>query len=805
MKWSKKIVLITSAISVICLFGAMKAMKSYYRQPVAPPFDTSIIESVMNQPRPATLAPDDPEPPRVFLDTTYVAPAGKTINVAAGGDVQAAIDQAQPGDVIMLQAGATFIGNFRLPNKSGSDWIVIRSSAAEADLPPPGTRVTPANSAIMPKLISPYVAPAVSTDEGAHHYRFIGVEFGVASGKDIYNLVSFDAGQTSLEQTPHDLIIDRCYIHGNDTGNVSRGVALNCARAAVIDSYISNCHADGFDTQAICGWNGSGPFKIVNNYLEGAGENVMFGGAQPSIQNLIASDVEFRLNHLYKPLSWKQGHPTYSGRHWTVKNLFELKNAQRALIDHNVFENNWADAQNGFAILFTPRGEDGAAPWATAQDVTFTNNIVRHSGGGFNIAGPDDTSPSQPSQRILIKNNLIDDIDGDKWGSVDFGPADGRFAQLVGGPVDITFDHNTIFHSGVIIVADGAPSPGFIFRNNIARNNLYGVLGSNRSPGLDSLEFYFPGYDFKKNVIVGVPSGIRYPADNFLPLLLDLVGFVDLAGGDYHLAPISPYKNAGTDGKDIGCDIDALNAPINGPATVISVSAASFSGAALAPESIAVAFGVNLATTTLPAPGLPLPTTLGGTTVTVRDRAGNERLSPLFYVSPTQVNYLIPLDTATGTATVTVTSGNTIVGAGFAQIASVAPGIFTADASGGGLPAAAAVRVRGDGAQIYEPVIRFDAGQNKYVAAPIDFGPSEDQIVLVLFATGLRYRSSGAAVSATIGDVSAQVLYAGAQGDFSGLDQVNLLMPRTLIGRGNIDVVLTVDGQPANKVFVNVR
>src|SRR5919106_5454897 len=107
MKRTKIIVLVTLVISAICLFGAMKAMQGRYRQPVATPFDASIIESVMNQPRPATLAPGDPEPPRVFLDTTYIAPAGKTINVAAGGDVQAAIDRAQPGDVIMLQAGAT--------------------------------------------------------------------------------------------------------------------------------------------------------------------------------------------------------------------------------------------------------------------------------------------------------------------------------------------------------------------------------------------------------------------------------------------------------------------------------------------------------------------------------------------------------------------------------------------------------------------------------------------------------------------------------------------------------------------------
>jgi hypothetical protein len=560
MKRTKIIVLVALVIiSAICVFGAMKAMQGRNRRPGGAPFDASIVESIMNQPRPATLAPGDPEPPRVFLDTTYIAPTGKTIKVAAGGDVQAAIDQAQPGDVIMLQAGATFRGNFQLPNKSGSNWIVIRSSAADADLPPPGTRVTPAKSAVMPKLISPNADPVVYTDEGAHHYRFIGVEFGVAEGKNIYNMVAFDAGQTSLAQTPHDLIIDRCYIHGNDAGDVQRGVMLNCARAAVIDSYISNCHGEGFDTQAICGWNGPGPFKIVNNYLEGAGENVMFGGAKPTIKNLIASDVEFRLNHVYKPLSWKKGHPTYAGRHWSIKNLFELKNAQRLLIDQNVFENNWADAQAGLAILFTPRGEDGVAPWATVQDVTFTNNILRHSGGGFNIAGPDGSAPSQPSQRILIKNNLIDDIDGEKWGSVAYGPADGRFAQLVGGPVNVTIDHNTIFQSGSLIFGDGAPSRGFVFRNNIARNNAYGVIGSDHSPGLDSLGFYFPGYEFKKNVIVGVPPEIRYPANNFMPLLLNLAGFVDLAGGDYRLARTSPYKNAGTDGKDVGCDFNALN------------------------------------------------------------------------------------------------------------------------------------------------------------------------------------------------------------------------------------------------------
>src|SRR5262249_11159638 len=186
---------LTKAVTLaICLFGAVRGC---YRQPVATQSGASAIESIMNQPRPATLAPGDPEPPRVFLDTTYVAPVGKTISVMAGGDVQAAIDQARPGDVVTLQAGATFTGNFRLPDKSGSGWVIIRSSAADADLPPPGTRVTPAKSAFMPKLISPNSEPAAQTKEAAHHYRFIGIEFGVAPGTDIYNVVSFGGEQAS--------------------------------------------------------------------------------------------------------------------------------------------------------------------------------------------------------------------------------------------------------------------------------------------------------------------------------------------------------------------------------------------------------------------------------------------------------------------------------------------------------------------------------------------------------------------------------------------------------------------------------
>ncbi|MCI0391728.1 MAG: hypothetical protein MOB07_23540, partial [Acidobacteria bacterium] len=228
-----------------------------------------------------------------------------------------------------------------------------------------------------------------------------------------------------------------------------------------------------------------------------------------------------------------------------------------------------------------------------------------------------------------------------------------------------------------------------------------------------------------------------------------------------------------------------------------SVSAASFSGAALAAEAIVASFGSNLATAMQVATTTPLPTTLSGTTVKARDSASVEQLAPLFFVSPTQVNYQIPAGTANGAATITITSGDGSVSTGTTLISTVAPGLFTANASGQGVAAALALRIKADGSQSYEPVAQFDSAQSRFVAAPIDLGAEGDQVFLILFATGVRYRSALSAVTARIGGVDAQVIFAGAQGGFVGLDQVNVRLPRSLIGRGLVDVALTVDGQMA--------
>lgn len=238
---------------------------------------------------------------------------------------------------------------------------------------------------------------------------------------------------------------------------------------------------------------------------------------------------------------------------------------------------------------------------------------------------------------------------------------------------------------------------------------------------------------------------------------------------------------------------------------VASVSAASFLGQALSSESIVAAFGTNLATSLQVANTTPLPTNLAGTTVKVRDSAGVERLSPLFFVAPTQVNYLIPPETATGAATITITSGGGAISIGAAQIANVAPGFFTANASGQGVPSAVAIRVRQDGSQSVEPVAQFDQAQNRFVPLPIDLGPPADQVILVMFGTGMRNVSSPAAAALTIGGVKADVLYVGAQGGYVGLDQINAQLPRSLIGRGEVDVALTLDSRSANTVRISVK
>ncbi len=242
-------------------------------------------------------------------------------------------------------------------------------------------------------------------------------------------------------------------------------------------------------------------------------------------------------------------------------------------------------------------------------------------------------------------------------------------------------------------------------------------------------------------------------------------------------------------------------APVLQGLPVTVVSAATFEIAPVAPDSIVAAFGANLATRVEVATSTPLPTSLAGTTVRVRDSQGAERFAQLFFVAPTQVNFLVPADTATGNATVTITTSEGLVSTGQVQIARVAPALFTVNASGKGLPTGFALRVAPNGTQSQQVFSRFDAAQNRFLPVPVDLLTENDQVFLVLFGTGFRGRNSLNDVTVRLGGLegaAVPVQFAGRQGGSPGLDQLNVgpinrgEVRTRLAGRGLINLTLSV-------------
>jgi cellulose synthase/poly-beta-1,6-N-acetylglucosamine synthase-like glycosyltransferase len=487
-----------------------------------------------------------PQPPQQSVDAATLPKITRHIKVNRGDNLQQAIDQARPGDQIELEAGATYMGPYRLPEKTGEGWIVITSAGADSLLKP-GVRVEPAHAAAMATL-SAAAGTVITADSGAHHYRFVGVRVAPPAGIYLNTLVQLGDAETDADRLPHDIIFDRCYLHGDPAKGARRGIALNARRAAVINSYLAEFKEASADSQALAGWNGPGPFTITNNYLEAAGENVMFGGADPSIEGLVPSDIHITQNHFAKPLRWRKGDPSFEGTAWAIKNLFELKNARRVVIDGNLFEHNWPDAQNGFAVLLTVRNQDGEAPWSVVEDVSFSNNVVRRVAAGINILGSDDIHPSQQTKRIAIHGNLFLDVGGE-WGS-------GRLFQLLDGARDVHISSNTAFQSGASVFGgDHAPHPGFVFEKNVVLHNEFGIGGSGAGIGRPALARYFPDAVVRRNQFIGGDAA-TYPTENFFPVSKVAAGFSASPNKKDDEIPIR--RSVDNAPNDVGADLQAL-------------------------------------------------------------------------------------------------------------------------------------------------------------------------------------------------------------------------------------------------------
>jgi uncharacterized protein (TIGR03437 family) len=375
---------------------------------------------------------------------------------------------------------------------------------------------------------------------------------------------------------------------------------------------------------------------------------------------------------------------------------------------------------------------------------------------------------------------------------------------------------NLVASAGTAQVTVFSPAPGggttapLTFTINTSQGNPVPTIASLKPPAVAAGGAGFTltvnGTNFVNGATVRVNGNARSTIVASSTLLTAVVLAGDIANaGTLSVTVFNPAPGGGT----------SAAAELKVVSPVASVSAASFLGAQLASESIVAAFGVGMATGVEVANSLPLPTSLLGTTVKVTDSAGTERTASLFFVAPSQINYQIPEGTADGVATVVVAINNNIVGAGPMTIAKVVPGLISANANGQGVAAAVALRVTGSGQQTFEAVARFDSSSSRFVAVPIDLGPTSDQVFLILFGVGFRNSANtdgnpnnGSAenVRVTIGGTSIPVLYSGAAPGFVGLDQCNVgPIPRSLIGRGTVDIVMTVDGKPANTIQVAIR
>ena len=314
--------------------------------------------------------------PRLDLDPRVARSTGRQIRVKGGANLQAAIDRAEPGDVLLLEPGATWIGPFHLRRKTGTGWITIRSAVADSQLPPEGTRISPAYAGRLPKLVTAGANQSVVyTDAGATNWRLTALE--IAAQPNVRTLTALvrigDGSEGDSTLVAANYILDRLYVHGDATLDIQRCIALNAGATAIIDSYIDECSSKNDDAQAIGGWNGPGPYRIENNYLVGTGENVLFSGVDPKIPNLIPSDIQILRNYIFKPIAWKG-----TGR--IIKNSLELKNAQRVLIEGNVIDGSWAEGQSGAAFNLKSANQNGAAPWSITRDVTVRYNRIRNVG-----------------------------------------------------------------------------------------------------------------------------------------------------------------------------------------------------------------------------------------------------------------------------------------------------------------------------------------------------------------------------------------------------------------------------------------
>jgi hypothetical protein len=562
--------------------------------------------------------------PRIYIDSTWNSPIGGTTWAAhTSAQLSSALTHSSPGDVIALDVGVTYVGNFILPAKANSNnkWTYIISSALAKI--PAGTRVLPTNAASMPKIVTPNVAPAFQINGGANHWRLAGLEITSASTSGCQpthnppiNCFSYFliGPQSGVTPEPDSFTIDRCYVHGSPTIDLQRAILANASNFAVVDSYISDVHMTGVETQGIASWWTPGPLKIVNNYISASTENILIGGAGGPATPWVPSDLEIRNNYIFKPLSWVVNSCC------AVKNAFEVKSAQRVLFDSNTIENVWANAQNGFAIVLTVRTSQ-SGDIAVVNDITVTNNILKNVVAGFNTLAKDDTCGAATGYpnchnagseaRIYIANNLMTfynpalpgGLRNEAWQIAD--GMDRINGNVQGVPSNIVFQHNTMISAAskpcwASIGFTSSAFPSHTTNNiwildNVMCTQPSGDWGQQGTSGLTAYmgDPSTPPHDltqrFYGNVIYVAP-GIKvwpFPPHNYATT----VPFTFVNPGALNYQLLTPFWTNTTDGTLAGIDFASLSRALatSGPvskSTVITPAVAATSSPVLSNTTV---------------------------------------------------------------------------------------------------------------------------------------------------------------------------------------------------------------------------
>ena len=490
-------------------------------------------------------------------------------------NLQAEIDASTGTNnkVITLPAGFVAQGTLTLKHRTVANYCTIRTGN-HASLPNGKTRVGPSDASNMAVIEvntnSNIITTPTTSSSPARYYYFIGIHLRKTTSTTAYTNTFVNLGmqdETALSQLPNHIVFDRCYFDGGSTtSNTLRGILQRASDFAVVNSYFHRFKGVGIEAQAIAVMMGERS-AYINNFFEAAGENWLTGGADPSISNHVPTDIVFRRNHCKKDLGWRSGDAAYYGTDMVVKNIFELKLADRASVQGNYFENHWIEDQT-YAIVITVRNQEGAATWSVIKYFDFSHNIIHKIGNGMSIAAEDDLQSALPTNHVLVRHNIFRGVAFYSGQNTLFllGGGQGGAAPVQG------FDKVAIVRNSTDLNGDPTGGSGraiewdtsinntnFSFLGNVMQGYIAsGAGGGGVNEAAFQLACSSSSYDVRKNGFYRSKSGAM-PADNSSVSLIADVKYTNLAGFDLSLAEDSPFLTTGLLGARAGADVTTVN------------------------------------------------------------------------------------------------------------------------------------------------------------------------------------------------------------------------------------------------------